>query len=285
MMLGMRVSPNGRDPNESKPRCSPLTKQAKDEYRTIVAAENVNPKIFEEALKRPDRNRYLNILPNKKTQVKIEEDPDFYFNANWILEKRAIACQGPLEKEIDEFWKMVWHADVRTIVMLTNTVEDGKRKCSDYWKIYKDRVKETVFENGEEKIVKRTITITREGETRTVVQYHLQNWPDFNTVAPETLEKLIELVAQEKGIVLGHCSAGVGRTGTFFAAYEAFTKQTDQLQKIAKELRHSETGRVGMIQTVLQYRLALQVAKKFYAAHQRALEKVATLSSENQEAK
>lgn len=275
----MRVTPNGQNPS-----CSPQTQKANAEYKAIVKGEeNLDPKISEIAFAQTQkgRNRYHNVLPNEPTRFKIP-DTDFYFNANWVLDKRAIACQGPLQNEIEEFWKMVWHADVRTIVMLTNCVEwKGKKKaikCSKYWRLF-PLAKETVFENGKEKIVKRTITIESDGKTRSVVQYHLQNWPDFGTISTETLLKLIEFIEKEKGTFLTHCSAGLGRTGALLATFEACRQKTDKVVEIVKQLRHPDKGRIGIIQTYQQYRLVTKAAKIFCEAHQKASAGIAELQS------
>ncbi len=248
-MLGMEI------------RKSPLTELSEDQYPKILKqSENLDPQLFLKARECMARNRYPNVLPNEPTRFTIENEENFYFNANWVLGGRAIACQGPKSDEIDHFWKMVWHADVRTVVMLTNRVENRKDKCSHYWKLLPCK-EEKVFEKGTEIIVKREIELTQGLETRTIVQYHLQNWPDFGVVAPETLAKLVELVTQHDGKFLAHCSAGLGRSGAFLAAYEAFRQETSDIVEIVSDLRNPHTGRVGMIQTVAQYHLALKTAK------------------------
>ena len=37
-----------------------------------------------------------------------------------------LVFEGPNKSSIDDFWRMVWQEDVRTIVMLTNLTEDAK---------------------------------------------------------------------------------------------------------------------------------------------------------------
>jgi len=218
--------------------------------------QNLDPALFVEAQKHRNRNRYCDVLPNEPTRFKIEGEPSFYFNANWVLNGHAIACQGPMIHEIEEFWKKVDHADIQTIVMLTNPIEGYRDKCSEYWK-EKSSAEEKVFENGNECIVKRKIDLNG----KTIVQYHLQNWPDHGTVSPNTLAELVKLAKNEKGKILAHCSAGIGRTGTFFAAYEAHRQKTASIFPIAADLRNPQKGRVGMIQTREQYHLAYQTAQ------------------------
>ena len=43
--------------------------------------------------------------------------------------KRYIATQGPNERTVIDFWRLVWQEGVSVIVMLTNVIEGGKVKC------------------------------------------------------------------------------------------------------------------------------------------------------------
>lgn len=228
-----------------------------------------DPILFDEGRKHVNRNRFSDILPNEPTRVKIPFDPTFYFNANWVLDFTAIASQGPLSNEIQDFWKMIWHHDVKTLVMLANPFEQARSKCCEYWKTYKygnfsikTISEKNIFTKKAIKIVERTIQVSHEKQTKTITQYHLQNWPDFGVVDPDILAHLVKLVAaKDNESFLVHCSAGVGRTGTFLAAYQAFKKKTSNIYHIAIELRDPQKGRAHMIQTAEQYALACGAAK------------------------
>ena len=99
---------------------------------------------------------------------------------------------------------------------------------------------------------------------------HLQyvGWPDFG--APETTAPIISLVkavrklvtAKTKDVkILVHCSAGVGRTGTFLALYELMeiidTKLTEykQLERfISVKAKDIEEGSIDIFNTVFNLR-------------------------------
>lgn len=52
--------------------------------------------------------------------------------------------QGPTDQTIADFWRMVWQTKSRSVVMLCDIVEQGKKKCEPYWPANKDEVVRTV---------------------------------------------------------------------------------------------------------------------------------------------
>lgn len=245
-----------------------LQKQEFHKLPTSPSKPYLFPDLFATALVDMERNRYPDILALEATRFCIAEEPLFYFNANWVLDRSAIATQGPLENEHAEFWKMVWHANPCLIVMLVNLEEQGKTKCSHYWPAeqpmkFEEGAFTISFQSAatDKNSVKRQFLLERKGEKRTLTQSHITYWPDKGVIDKKDLAELILEVdrtrSQHPGLpILAHCSAGIGRTGTFFAVLEGF----DRLKKgkdnptlvfdIVSALRNE---RVFMVQMPEQY--------------------------------
>lgn len=244
------------------------------------------PDLFAVGHKHNKSNRYINILPNEPTRFKIAEEPDFYINANWILNGRAIATSGPLPHTIEDFWKMVWHSKAATIGMLTNFIEKKADKCAPYWldqqakplEFPKSKITLTLlttrivtvecYNLGLKKVEHynisiRSFSLTYGKEQRFIELKHLENWPDFGVVPASVLcEFISEMRSSAKnGPFVLHCSAGVGRTGAAATTLETFNQidagnyDPDLIYKVASFNRDQETGRNGMIQTADQYKL------------------------------
>jgi len=96
-------------------------------------------------------------------------------------------------------------------------------------------------------------------EVRRVTQLHCTKWPDFGV--PDSAEVMKDLIAEvdirkrgaDKPIVV-HCSAGIGRTGTFVAIHMCLQKdlQGEEIN-ISKTVRSLREQRLGMIQSEEQY--------------------------------
>ncbi|XP_022799392.1 receptor-type tyrosine-protein phosphatase S-like, partial [Stylophora pistillata] len=110
---------------------------------------------------------------------------------------------------------------------VTNLEEKGRLKCHQYWpsegtESYGD-IKVTLVQTVElSEFTIRTMTLNHANNTeqRTVNQYHYTVWPDHGV--PECPSSLLTFVRKASGAnppdagpMVVHCSAGVGRTGTF----------------------------------------------------------------------
>lgn len=230
-----------------------LRKVARGQYKNIAhKREGEDKALFWTALHHADKNRDEDILPYEDTRVKLK-DPNFYYNADRVLDGLGIAAQGPQEGWIPDFWKMIDEKNSNIIVMMTNLKENGEVKCSNYLpevckqhgSVKVEVISENeVFKNGLERIVERRLLVN--GKEK--VHLHLENWPDHGAVTKESLLALVKIVLEHyqelKGTILGHCMMGVGRTGTFFAALQIYIKRVYEgcmdpflVEKVVAELR------------------------------------------------
>ncbi|CAN8214728.1 unnamed protein product [Coccothraustes coccothraustes] len=208
-----------------------------EEYEELKSAGVHQPKFAAELPENRGKNRYNNVLPYDISRVKLSDQNSGtdYINANYMpgynSKKAFIAAQGPLPNTIEDFWQMIWEKSIYSIVMLTKCVEQARTKCEQYWpdkqpKSYGDIIVTMVSEVVLPEWTIRDFTVEKSNtpESHTVRQFHFTSWPDHGV--PETTDLLInfrhlvhEYNSQNPADspTLVHCSAGVGRTGTFIA--------------------------------------------------------------------
>ncbi|NXM96724.1 PTPRJ phosphatase, partial [Sylvia borin] len=209
-----------------------------EEYEELKSAGVHQPKFAAELPENRGKNRYNNVLPYDISRVKLSNQSSGtgdYINANYMpgynSKKAFIAAQGPLPNTIEDFWQMIWEKSIYSIVMLTKCVEQARTKCEQYWpdkqpKSYGDIIVTMVSEVVLPEWTIRDFTVEKSNtpESHTVRQFHFTSWPDHGV--PETTDLLInfrhlvhEYTSQNPmdSPTLVHCSAGVGRTGTFIA--------------------------------------------------------------------
>ncbi|KAL6478177.1 hypothetical protein MHYP_G00140120 [Metynnis hypsauchen] len=195
---------------------------------------------FEEASREEnkDKNRYPNILPYDHSRVALSHIDDRmcsdYINASYIdgyrEKNKFIAAQGPKPETVADFWRMVWEQKSATIVMLTNTRERKEEKCCQYWP------DQGCWQYGCVRVAVEDVTVLVDYTVRKfcvqyhaadgcraprlVTQLHFTSWPDFGVpLSPIGMLKFLKKVRSvnpaHAGPIIVHCSAGVGRTGTF----------------------------------------------------------------------
>uniref|UniRef100_A0A6B2LAX8 Protein-tyrosine-phosphatase n=1 Tax=Arcella intermedia TaxID=1963864 RepID=A0A6B2LAX8_9EUKA len=235
---------------------------------------------------------------------KIEgSDNSDYINANWIYgydgsPKKYIATQGPNTDTFNDFWKMIWENQVHVVVMLTREVEGGDLKCDKYWTdteksfgdvsvvMVKSKKRTQDIIKNKFKIVNKQLS---ENNERHLIQYQFVGWPDHGTPSStESFLLLMELVEATAfkygGPICVHCSAGVGRTGTFFTIHIIIEVIREYFEKMKTKLRSGanlnisdlpainvvntilalRTQRMGMVQTKDQLEFCYQVILSEY---------------------
>ncbi|XP_074612301.1 receptor-type tyrosine-protein phosphatase S-like isoform X2 [Acropora palmata] len=179
------------------------------------------------------KNRYGNIASYDHSRVILEEikgkSGSDYINASYIptYDEETmcyIATQGPTSVTVSDFWRMIWQEKCSVIVMLTNLVEQGKQKCEQYWPNDTSEyggIKVTLLktENFANYVI-RSFFVIKGSEKRDLFQFHYTTWPDKGV--PQNSTALLafrwKVYARQQlteGPLVVHCSAGVGRTGTY----------------------------------------------------------------------
>ncbi|PSN51469.1 Receptor-type tyrosine-protein phosphatase T [Blattella germanica] len=119
---------------------------------------------------------------------------------------------------------MVWQEHVQVIVMLANTVENGKAKCEQYWPEFGQDVVHGAAHivNASNQIFAdytyRLLNVTCKGKMRKIHHLHFTSWPDHGvplyTQSVSSFLKKLLATPPGTGPIVVHCSAGVGRTGS-----------------------------------------------------------------------
>nr|XP_054099923.1 tyrosine-protein phosphatase non-receptor type 2 isoform X5 [Callithrix jacchus] len=194
-----------------------------------------------------NRNRYRDVSPysgvrvnimqdcctDDHSRVKLQNAENDYINASLIdieeAQRSYILTQGPLPNTCCHFWLMVWQQKTKAVVMLNRTVEKESS-----------------------------------GETRTISHFHYTTWPDFGV--PESPASFLNFLFKvresgslnpDHGPAVIHCSAGIGRSGTFSLVDTCLVlmEKGDDIN-IKQVLLNMRKYRMGLIQTPDQLRFS-----------------------------
>ncbi|XP_029446810.1 tyrosine-protein phosphatase non-receptor type 2 isoform X4 [Rhinatrema bivittatum] len=200
---------------------------------------SASPLLSNKIAQHPDnknRNRYRDVYPFDHSRVKLENMKNDYINASLVVLEEAqrsyILTQGPLPDTCCHFWLMVWEQNSKAVVMLN-------------------------------RIIEKDIT----GEVREIYHFHYTTWPDFGV--PESPASFLNFLFKvresgslnlEHGPAVIHCSAGIGRSGTFSLVDTCLVlmeKRKDPSSVDIKQvLLNMRRYRMGLIQTPGQLRFS-----------------------------
>ncbi|XP_056002937.1 receptor-type tyrosine-protein phosphatase alpha-like isoform X4 [Ostrea edulis] len=243
-----------------------------------------------DAGKRPEnvsKNRFKTTFPYDHSRVILKGDngtSSDYINANYINgtdeQNEYIASQGPKQNTLVDFWAMIWQDNVSQIVMLTNLQEGIKLKCTQYWpegmkaKTFGQFVVKSMEEKKYAFYVIRRFSVSHKQlkMARVVTQYHYTSWPDHGTPHPLCLIVFHDYVtrtntSQTKAPTVVHCSAGIGRTGTYIALDALYKagKVTGKVN-VAEYVKTMRANRMNMVQTYEQYMTVFLALNDYFKA-------------------
>ncbi|XP_052509553.1 receptor-type tyrosine-protein phosphatase V-like [Budorcas taxicolor] len=223
------------------------------------------------------KNRYPHVLPYDHSRVRLAlldgKPHSDYINASFIPgythRQEFIATQGPLKKTLADFWRLVWEQQVQVIVMLTVGMENGRVLCEHYWPADSSPVTHgpvtvrLLAEQRQDEWTTREFQLHHAAQQwpRRVKQLQFTTWPDHSVPeAPSSLLAFVELVREQAraatgtGPLLVHCSAGVGRSGTFVALWRLLRQlEEEQVVDVFHVVHALRLHRPLMIQTPSQY--------------------------------
>ena len=209
-------------------------------------------------------NRHNDILPYKYNAVPLdlnisEKNLENYINASYINDpirkesKLFIATQGPLKETIPSFWKMIYNHKTKLVIMLSSNLEEIDGRSAIYWPKEKENPLNFQENNlcikliSQDEIIPNSLIIKKFliNDDLEVKQIHIVCWPDHGmprdqNLAIEIVDTMINYIKIEReeenrGPIVVHCSAGVGRTGTVIAIY-VIVLCLEYLKKMKKPL-------------------------------------------------
>ena len=164
---------------------------------------------------------------------------------------------------------MCYSYDVKVIVMLCKLDENYKEKCANYW--------DTNLENFKIEKIDDTINLSRdikirkfkifkiekdlevEDEEKILFQIHFTCWQD-HSIPENSYNEIINIInivdklKEDKPVVV-HCSAGIGRTGTFISAYNLYHEIMEQINN--KNIRELKFSIMNLVRKLKEMRLYL----------------------------
>ncbi|XP_034946779.1 tyrosine-protein phosphatase non-receptor type 1 isoform X2 [Chelonus insularis] len=229
-------------------------------------------------------NRYRDVAPYDHTRVVLKKGTCDYINANLVKMDRAhrqyILTQGPLPCTAGHFWLMVWEQNSKAILMLNKVIEKDQLKCHQYWPLGNSSNNNSMtFSDVNMKVdfvskiqssdyTTSTLRLTDldTNESREILHFHYTTWPDFGVPQSPTafLRFLVDVrksgaLDSNVGPPIVHCSAGIGRSGTFclvdtcLVLIEKNGLNSVNIRGVLVEMRKS---RMGLIQTPDQLRFS-----------------------------
>ncbi|XP_055065543.1 tyrosine-protein phosphatase non-receptor type 2a isoform X2 [Misgurnus anguillicaudatus] len=218
-----------------------------------------------------NRNRYRDVSPYDHSRVRLENSENDYINASLITVEEAQRSQTTNQNNLTP-------DELHHGFNMPNQPKMSLEKCAQYWPSKEEQdmdfsdagfVVILVSEDIEPNYTIRVLELqnSKTGETREIYHFHYTTWPDFGV--PESPASFLNFLfnvresgslGPENGPAVVHCSAGIGRSGTFSLVDTCLVLMdirkdpfSVDIQKVLLDMREY---RMGLIQTADQLRFS-----------------------------
>jgi protein tyrosine phosphatase len=266
------------------------------EFQTLTQITNTN--LHFGALERNKAlaylNRYSDVLPYSHNLVRPFPDGSHspnYINGNVIHSPNVfgnlsefVATQGPLPNTAQDFWTLVAALKIEYIVGVIEP-ESLPNRCSQYWPTkaplqFGNWAVEVASDENDAFLCRKTLNLVNQatGNKHKITHLHLHSWKDYQAFDEDQYASFLELLEEvwqyrhsgPKPPVIVHCSAGIGRTGTFMASYylyEEFKRFKAEKKEFSFSIfgtvRHLREQRHGAVQSFKQYQFLYDIVRHF----------------------
>ncbi|RMX56715.1 hypothetical protein pdam_00015776 [Pocillopora damicornis] len=244
------------------------------------------------------KNRSIDYIPADSSRVELyprpREEGSDYINATYLAgfwkSEAYIATQYPLAETTDDFWRMVWQENCRSLIMLLSKAEMEEGFYHRYLPPLNETTRFGDYEvtadseatRGDILITElRMVSIKDPSEYRNIQHFHFLHWPeDGNPWSGQTILQLIckvdswerEVRLNAKpfeviGPVVVHCNYGVGRTGAYCLLHTMYhqieREKSVSIYQIARLYNHQ---RPRCVSTLGQYEFCYDTLVEYIEA-------------------
>nr|XP_048696158.1 tyrosine-protein phosphatase non-receptor type 2 isoform X2 [Caretta caretta] len=224
-----------------------------------------------------NRNRYRDVSPYDQSRVKLQNTENDYINASLVVIEEAQRNYILTQVKCAQYWP----TEEEEVMMFKETGFCVKLVSEDIKSYYTVHLLQLENINS--------------GESRMISHYHYTTWPDFGV--PESPASFLNFLfkvresgslSPEHGPAIIHCSAGIGRSGTFSLVDTCLVlmeKKDPSSVDIKQVLLDMRKYRMGLIQTPDQLRfsyMAIIEGAKFIMGDSTIQKRWKELSKEDQ---